>query len=51
MHKALGKMIEKEVGKGEKEAPLKSVKLKVKFQKKDDDKYESKKKELAKNKK
>lgn len=33
MHKAMGKMIEKEMGKGEKEAPVKSIKLKVKFQK------------------
>lgn len=51
MHKLIGKTVEKAMGEGEKEAPVKSIKLKVKFQKKDDDKYEAKKKSLASNKK
>lgn len=38
MDKFLGKAIQKTVGEGEKKAPLKSVKLKVKFQKVDDKK-------------
>ena len=33
MHKIVGKEIREMMGKGEKEAPLKSIKLKVKFQK------------------
>ena len=32
MHKAIGNLIKKEMGEGEKEAPIKSLKLKVKFQ-------------------
>lgn len=31
MHKKIGKLIEKEMGEGEKHAPVKSLKLKVKF--------------------
>lgn len=31
MHKAVANMIKKEMGEGEKKAPLKSIKLKVKF--------------------
>ncbi len=33
MHKKLAKMVESTMGKGEKIAPVKSIKLKVKFQK------------------
>ena len=33
MDKAVGKMVQKVMGKGEKVAPVKSIKLKVKFQK------------------
>lgn len=33
MDKAVGKMIQKTMGDGEKKAPVKSIKLKVKFQK------------------
>ncbi len=33
MDKAIGKMVQKTMGKGEKIAPVKSIKLKVKFQK------------------
>lgn len=45
MDKMIGKTIQKVMGKGEEEAPVKDIKLKVGFQKKG--KYESKKKDLA----
>lgn len=32
MHKALSHLLKKEMGEGEKKAPVKSIKLKVKFQ-------------------
>lgn len=51
MDKATMGMVGKAMEKGEKSAPLKSIKLKVKFQKKDDSKYDEKKRELAKKKK
>lgn len=34
MHKAIGKIVTKSMGDGEKKKPLKSLKLKVKFQRK-----------------
>ena len=33
MHKAIANLVKKELGDGEKHAPMKSLKLKVKFQK------------------
>ncbi len=44
MHKAIGNMIKKEMGEGEKKAPLKSLSLKVKFQKSKGNVLDSKKK-------
>lgn len=42
-------LAQKVMGEGEKKAPVKSIKLKVKFDKpKDDSKYEAKKHEIAK---
>ena len=38
MDKKIGKLVQDTMGKGEKVAPLKSLKLKVKFQKPDDKK-------------
>ena len=42
MDKQVGKMIQKTMGKGEKEAPVKSIKLKVKFAKAKDSALKSK---------
>jgi hypothetical protein len=44
MHKAIGGLIKKEMGEGEKKAPIKSIKLKVKFQKSKGGVLDSKKK-------
>lgn len=49
MDKKVMGLAQKIMGDGEKKAPVKSLKVKVKFQDvKDDDKYEAKKKEMAK---
>lgn len=47
MHKAVGKLISKAMGQGEKAGPVKSIKVKIKFQKKDSKNAEKSVKKLG----